>query len=64
MYRNRQKCLFVFFLMAVVFLSGCATLGPLAGGAASGLGFLIAVPFKLLGVAINLAKKVPWWMWL
>ncbi len=64
MYIKRKKFLLFLLLLSVVFLSGCATLGPLVGGAATGLGALIALPFKLLGVAVGIAKKVPWWMWL
>lgn len=64
MYIKSRKYLLFVLLISVVFLSGCTTLGPLVGGAATGLGTLIALPFKILGVALNVAKKVPWWMWL
>ncbi len=55
--KNRSKNFaLILLILFSLFLSGCSLLqlpGAILGGAS-----------KLLGVAVEIGKKVPWWMWL
>jgi len=52
----KNYVLFIILLPLVILLNGCSLLMlP---------GVIIGSTFKLLGVALELAKKVPWWLWI
>ncbi|MCK5013069.1 MAG: hypothetical protein KAS66_04570 [Candidatus Omnitrophica bacterium] len=56
--RLSKRCVVLILLICAVFsLSGCATLARAPGALLGGV-------FKLIGSAVSLAKKLPWWMWI
>ena len=54
---SKSRAALLILIVMVLSLSGCSTLvkAPVAilGGA-----------FKLVGGALSLARKLPWWMWI
>ncbi len=49
----------VFIVVLCLFQSGCATLGDAAGGLAGLTTTLVKLPFDILGMALDIASKMP-----